>query len=294
MTNKNFGGTGVALVTPFDDNNSVDYGAFKKLLNHVTSGGADYLVVLGTTSESPTLTKAEKDEIVRFVVEYNNSRLPIVLGMGGNNTEELSKNLLEGNLEGIDAILSVAPYYNKPSQGGMFQHFIKLADASPVPVILYNVPARTGANLSAETTLRLAEHQNIIASKEASNDLEQCAVIVANCPSDFSLISGDDMHTLPIISIGGIGVISVIANALPNHFCAMVKNSIEGKSLEAVSSFYQLVELTRLIFREGNPAGVKGLLKQLDICDDGVRLPLISASNGLTALLAEELVKLRA
>ncbi len=293
MTSKKFKGTGVALVTPFDQNNQVDFGAFKRLLNHVTSGGVDYLVVLGTTSESPTLTQEEKTEILRFVADYNTSGLPVVLGMGGNNTKELVSRLSAEALQGVDAILSVTPYYNKPTQTGILEHFQRIADKSSVPVILYNVPARTSSNISAETTLQLAQHDNIIAIKEASGDLEQCAVIAAHCSTDFLLISGDDMHTLPILSIGGVGVISVIANALPEQFCGMVRNCINGRLAEATASFHQLVEFTRLIFEEGNPAGVKELLNQFDLCEKWVRLPLVAASNLLSTRIEKEISKIK-
>lgn len=291
MTNNKFIGTGVALVTPFDGENNIDFNAFKKLLDHVISGSVDYLVALGTTSESPTLNEQEKKEVVRFIIDYNASRLPIVLGLGGNNTQQLVGKLQGESLEGIDAILSVVPYYNKPTQDGLRSHFNKLADESPVPVILYNVPGRTSSNISADTTLKLAEHGNIVAIKEASGDLEQCAVIAANSPSDFSLISGDDMNTLPILSIGGVGVISVIANALPGQFCGMVRSYLNGNMSEAVTSFHQLIEYTRLIFEEGNPAGVKELLSQLGVCGNDVRLPLVSASKQLTDRIRDEILK---
>ncbi len=291
MTNNKFAGTGVALVTPFNSDNKIDFDAFTKLMDHVISGGVDYLVALGTTSESSTLNELEKRKVVQFIIDYNASRLPVILGLGGNNTRQLADKIRDSSLDGIDAILSVVPYYNKPTQNGLILHFKKLADESPVPLILYNVPGRTSSNITANTTLKLAEHSNIVAIKEASGDLEQCAIIAANSPSDFSLISGDDLSTLPILSIGGVGVISVIANALPVQFCEMVNCYLNGNTSDAVTSFHQMVEITRLIFEEGNPAGVKELLNQLEVCENGVRLPLVSASKELINRIRKELLK---
>ena len=216
--NERLKGTGVALVTPFNSSGGVDFNAFEKLLEHVSNGGVDYLVPLGTTAEVPTLTAVEKAEILEFVKANNPKQLPIVLGRGSNNTNELINSIADSNLEGVGALLSVVPYYSKPTQQGLIAHFGALADASPIPVILYNVPARTSCNLEAASTVELAAHPNIIGIKEASGSLEQCAVIASQMPDDFLRISGDDMITLPILSLGASGVISVIANALPMQF----------------------------------------------------------------------------
>jgi 4-hydroxy-tetrahydrodipicolinate synthase len=273
-------GTGVALVTPFDNNLAVDYKALKKLLKH-TAKGVDYYVVMGTTGESVTVTADEKKQVLQFVKENNESKLPIVYGIGGNNTDEVCKTLSSTDLKGVDAILSVSPYYNKPSQEGIYQHFVKVADASPLPIILYNVPGRTSSNLSAETTLRLASHKNIVGIKEASGNLEQCMKIVRNMPKDFLLISGDDMLTVALYALGGKGVISVLANAYPSIFRKMKDFAFEGNFAKANQEQFKLLDINGPMYEESNPVGLKLLLAEMGICSNAVRLPLVAASDSL-------------
>jgi 4-hydroxy-tetrahydrodipicolinate synthase len=278
-------GTGVALITPFTDNHEVDYTALKKLLKH-TAKGVDYYVVMGTTGESATVTKEEKKTILQFVKENNANGLPLVYGLGGNNTLEVLELLKQTDVKGVDALLSVSPYYNKPSQEGIYQHFKAIADASPVPVILYNVPARTSSNINAETTLRLAAHPNIIGIKEASGNLEQCMKIVKSMPKDFLLISGDDLLTLPIYSIGGKGVISVLANAFPVVFKKMKEHANTGSYEKAKQELFKILDMNAPMYEEGNPVGLKALLSQMGICTPAVRLPLVKASSTLTQKIA--------
>ena len=273
-------GTGVALVTPFDDNGQVDYRGLKKLLVH-TAKGVDYYVVLGTTGESATLTKEEKKNILSFVKDNNVKKLPIVFGIGGNNTQETIDTIKGTDLNGVDAILSVSPYYNKPSQEGIYQHFKAIADKCPTPVILYNVPGRTASNLTAETTLRLAKHLNVIGIKEASGNMEQCMKIVRDSRKDFMLISGDDMLTVPLNSIGAVGVISVLANAFPGIFKKIKESSIARNFSKASAEQFKLLEINGPMYEEGNPVGVKEILRLMNICGGNVRLPLIQASDGL-------------
>jgi 4-hydroxy-tetrahydrodipicolinate synthase len=281
----NLRGTGVALITPFTNNNAVDFAALSRLLQFTISEGIDYLVINGTTAESVTLTKAEKTDILAFVKQQVKNQVPIVYGVGGNCTAEIVELLSQIDLEGITAILSVSPYYNKPSQEGIYQHYTQVADASPVPVILYNVPGRTASNVTAETTLRLARHPNIIGTKEASGNLEQCMLIAKNKPQDFMLISGDDMLTLPMLTFGAEGVISVLANAFPGKFSRMVKLGLEYNFDEASKILFQLVELNPLMYEESNPVGVKAALEILGLCEPAVRLPLVEASPALKAKL---------
>lgn len=273
-------GTGVALVTPFTESLEVDYKALKKLLAH-TAKGADYYVVMGTTGESPTCTAEEKRDILQFVKANNPKNLPIVYGVGGNNTQEVLHVLKTTDFVGVDAILSVSPYYNKPSQEGIIQHYKSIADSSPVPVILYNVPGRTASNITADTTLRLAEHENIIGTKEASGQLEQCMKIARYAPKNFMLISGDDMLTVPIYSIGGRGVISVLANAFPVPFRKMKEHAFAGNYAKASQEQFRLLEINGPMYEEGNPVGVKYLLSTLGICGEAVRQPLLAASVSL-------------
>ena len=273
-------GTGVALVTPFDEKEKVDFRGLKKLLSH-TAKGVDYFVVMGTTGESATLNKVEKEKVLAFVKENNPKKLPIVYGIGGNNTHEVIETIKGSDFSGVDALLSVSPYYNKPSQEGIYRHFKAIADNSPVPIILYNVPGRTASNLTAETTLRLAKHPNIIGIKEASGNLEQCMKIAKEKPKDFMLISGDDMLTLPLYAIGAVGVISVLANAFPVIFKKMKEYSVGGNFTKAATEQFRLLEINGPMYEEGNPVGVKHVLKLMNICSSEVRLPLVSASANL-------------
>lgn len=277
---KKFFGTGVALITPFTSTGSVDYKALKKVLQH-TAKGVDYYVVMGTTGESATLSREEKKAVLQFVIDNNPKKLPIVYGIGGNNTHEVVETIKSTNFEGVDALLSVSPYYNKPSQEGIYQHFKAVADASPVPVILYNVPGRTASNITAETTLRLAAHKNIFAIKEASGNIEQCMKIAKAMPKDFLLISGDDLLTVPLYSIGAKGVISVLANAYPVVFQKMKEFSFAGDFAKASKEQFKILEINGPMYEEGNPVGVKQLMTDMGLCGNQVRLPLIEASEGL-------------
>lgn len=285
LTMKKLYGTGVALVTPFDQDLRVDFKALKKLLKH-TAKGVDYYVVMGTTGESATVTTEEKRQILQFVIDNNDSNLPIVYGIGGNNTAEVCNVLKSTDLKGVDAILSVSPYYNKPSQEGIYQHFLAVAEASPLPIILYNVPGRTASNLAAETTLRLAAHKNIIGIKEASGNLEQCMKIVKSMPKDFLLISGDDMLTVPLYALGGKGVISVLANAYPAIFKRMKDYAFDGNYAKANQEQFKLLDINGPMYEESNPVGLKALLSVMGVCSDAVRLPLVSASQALQKKIA--------
>jgi 4-hydroxy-tetrahydrodipicolinate synthase len=274
---KKFYGTGVALVTPFTQSLEIDYKALKKLLRH-TAKGVDYYVVMGTTAESPTVTMTEKESLLEFIKTNNLDKLPIVYGIGGNDTKKTIEEIGKTNLKGVDALLSVSPYYNKPSQEGIYQHFKMVADKSPVPVILYNVPGRTGSNITAETTLRLAEHPNIIGVKEASGNIEQCIKIAKYAPKDFLLISGDDMLTVALYALGGKGVISVLANPFPVIFKKMKENAFAGNYPKAAQEQYKISDINGPMYEEGNPVGAKYLLSKLGIAEPYVRLPLVTAS----------------
>lgn len=288
-----FTGAGVALITPFNEDKSVDYNALDRLIESQVSGGTDYLVVLGTTAETPTLSDDEKKEIVRFVIEKNAGRLKIVVGMGGNNTHSLVQSIQKTNFEGIDAILSVTPYYNKPTQEGLFQHFKAVVEACPVPVILYNVPGRTGVNMDADTTLRIARlSEKVVAVKEASGDLGQFAKIISKAPSYFKLISGDDGLTLPSVTMGAIGVISVIANALPEKLSQLTHSALLGDTATSGQLHLEMAEMLKLIFKDGNPAGVKALMKMMGTVKNELRLPLVPASEATIALIEAELEKI--
>ena len=274
-----FKGIGVALATPFLDDKSIDFESLKRLIDHVIAGGVDYLVVLGTTGESATLTASEKAQVLKASVEYNKGRVPLMLGLGGNATQKLLDEIEATEFYGVASILSVSPYYNKPTQEGIIAQYKALADASPVPLVLYNIPGRTMSNLTASTTLALSHHPNIVGIKEASGNLEQCMQIAASMPKDFLLLSGDDLLTKPILSIGGSGVISVLANAIPATF----KILIEGDSKASLEAAYSLLELNSLMYQEGNPVGLKNLLLQQGILSsDQVRLPLLRASKDLS------------
>jgi 4-hydroxy-tetrahydrodipicolinate synthase len=294
----NFGGLGVALVTPFNDNGLVDYSGLQKLVEHQVSNGTDYLVVQGTTGESATLTNEEKKAVLDFIVEVNASRLPVVLGIGGNNTSHVSNQLESLNSKGIDGILSVSPYYNKPSQKGIIQHYNTIASSTDLPIILYNVPGRTSSNLSPESTLELANTvDNIVAVKEASGNLEQIMTLINKRPEGFLVLSGDDALTLPHLSVGGDGVISVVANAFPKRFSTMVHAAIDGDFNLAREKHYELFEIIQQLFADGNPGGVKHVLKLLNICSDSLRLPLVKVNSQtadnlykLTANLGEQVI----
>ncbi|MGY6744223.1 MAG: 4-hydroxy-tetrahydrodipicolinate synthase [Cecembia sp.] len=272
-----FHGTGIALITPFHEDGAIDFDGLKKVVDHVTKGGADYLVVQGTTGETATLSKEEKKEVLKAVLEFNAGRLPIVYGLGGNNTQGLIDEIQATDFKGIDAILSVSPYYNKPSQAGIIAHYHALADACPVPVILYNVPGRTMSNISYQTTLELSKHPNIIGIKEASGDLSQCMRIAAKMPEDFLLISGDDILTPSMRVIGGHGVISVLANAYPEIFRDICHADLETSKKAA----FKLLDINPMMYEESNPVGLKFLMKELGLCGDAVRLPLVKASESL-------------
>ena len=276
MADINLRGMGVALITPFKEDGSVDYEALDRLVDYQLQNGTDYFVVLGTTAETPTLTEEEKKKIIELVVTKVRGRIPIVLGVGGNCTRAVVDNLKNGNFEGIDAILSVVPYYNKPSQEGIYQHYKAIAEATELPVILYNVPGRTGVNMTAETTLRIArEFKNVIAVKEASGNITQMDDIIKNKPENFSVISGDDGLTFPLITLGAVGVISVIGNAFPREFSRMVRLALAGDYDSARTIHHRFTELFSLLFVDGNPAGVKSMLNMMGFIENRLRLPLV-------------------
>ena len=276
MARNKFRGLGVALVTPFQADGMVDYTALRRLLDYQLSNGIDLLCVLGTTAETPTLTAEEKQNIIQLVQEKVQGKVPILLGMGGNNTAAIVEQVRTTNFKGIDGILCVCPYYNKPSQEGLYQHFKTIAAASPVSVVLYNVPGRTGVNMTAETTLRLArECENIVAIKEASGNFTQIDDIIKNKPADFDVISGDDGITFPLITLGAAGVISVIGNALPKEFSRMVRLALNGDYNNALTIHHKFTELFKLLFVDGNPAGVKAMLSSMGLIQNELRLPLV-------------------
>lgn len=288
---KNFKGTGVALVTPFNNEGKVDFEALTALLDHTTK--VDYYVVLGTTAESVTLTKEERHEVVRHVVEYNQGRKPIAVGIGGNNTMDVIAQMQSFDLSGVDAILSVVPYYNKPTQGGIYAHYAEIIKAAPLPIILYNVPGRTGVNMAAETTLKLARNfgGKLVGVKEASGNLSQAAYILRDRPKGFLVISGDDNLTLPMIALGGDGVISVSANCFPAKMCAMVQFALNSQMEVAAALSLELWEATDLLFAEGNPSGAKMALSCKGIMRSDVRLPLIAASSTLREKMEAQIRK---
>ena len=293
-----FRGLGVALVTPFRGNGQIDYAGLERLIEHQITGGVDYVVSMGTTGESVTLTKAEKKQLLAETIAFVRNRIPVVLGVGGNNTAEVIETLGGFEMDGVDAILSVSPYYNKPTQEGIYQHYKAIAQVAMRPIILYNVPGRTGSNMTAETTVRLArDFANIIAIKEASANLEQMGRILKHKPKDFMLISGDDSLTLPIIAMGGVGVISVAGNALPQECGLLVNAALSGDLATARKEHLRLIEVIDLLFAEGNPGGIKEVLKVLGICGDTMRLPLVNVSEATAkklyhALADAEVVKL--
>jgi 4-hydroxy-tetrahydrodipicolinate synthase len=275
-----FRGLGVALITPFRPNGAIDYAALQVVVEHQINGGIDYLVVMGTTGESVTLAPEEKKQLLEQVIEVVKNRVPIVLGVGGNNTAEVVHQLETYDLSGVDGILSVSPYYNKPTQEGIYQHYRALAQASLLPILLYNVPGRTASNITADTTLRLArDFKNIVGIKEASGNLDQIATILKHRPKDFLVISGDDALTLPILALGGDGVISVVGNALPSQFARLVESGMAGDLLSARREHFKLLEFMTAIFLDGNPAGIKEAMKDLGLCGSALRLPLVNVSE---------------
>ena len=276
-------GTGVALVTPFTPTGAVDMAAWRRLIDFTIDGGVEYLVINGTTGESPTTTAAEKTDLLHVAREHAAGRVPLVYGIGGNDTAAVAQLLRDTDLTGVAAILSASPAYNKPSQAGLLAHYQHIAEASPLPVLLYNVPSRTGSNLAADTALKLAQHPNIIGLKEASGNMEQCLAILAGKPADFLFLSGDDMLTLPLIACGSQGIISVMANAFPRKFSDMTRAALAGDLTRAQHLLFGLVPLNPLMYEEGNPVGVKAALALQGVCDAAVRLPLAPASEGLTA-----------
>lgn len=279
---QSFVGTGVALVTPFKKDFSVDTEALVRIVNFVIDGGVEYLVVLGTTGEPATLTNDEKELVIKTIVEANKGRLPLVLGVGGNNTAQVVEELKTRDFSDFSAILSVSPYYNKPTQEGIYQHFSAIAKASPVPVILYNVPGRTASNVLPSTVIRLAnEFKNVIAIKEAAGDIVQAMKLIQTKPKDFLVISGDDMVTLPMVLAGGAGVISVIGEGFPRQFSDMVRLGLERKVDEAYALHYQIADSIDMIFEQGNPAGIKEVHKALGLSENTVRLPLVSVNQDL-------------
>ncbi len=276
------------MVTPFNVDGSINFTHLDNLTNHLINGGVEYLVVMGTTGESVTLTKQEKDDVLDAVVTTTDVRVPVILGVGGNNTAEVCAQLNGLNPTGLTAILSVSPAYNKPTQEGIYQHYSAISDCSPLPIILYNVPGRTSSNITAETTLRLArDFENIVAIKEASGSLDQCMKIIKDRPEGFLVISGDDNFSLPLIASGGDGVISVVANTLPREYSDLIRASLTGDFETARKLQYRLFDIVNLLFVEGNPAGVKCALRELGVCEENVRLPLVQVSEKLRSELSE-------
>ena len=283
-----FIGTGVALVTPFFEDGSVDFDGLERLVNFQIDNGINYLVVLGTTGEPATLSNEEKEAVKSKIIEVNNGRLPLVLGIGGNNTAAVVDEIKSTDLTSFDAILSVSPYYNKPTQEGIYQHFKAVAESTDKPIILYNVPGRTSSNMSPEVVVRLAnDFDNVIAVKEAKGDMVQAMRIIQHAPKDFLVISGDDMIALPMVLAGGAGVISVIGQGLPKMFSDLIQLGLDGKPQEAYELQYKVVDSIDLIFEEGNPAGIKAMLQKLGVSEDAVRLPLVKASESLQTRISD-------
>jgi 4-hydroxy-tetrahydrodipicolinate synthase len=293
MKNNIFKGTGVALVTPFKQDFSVDTEALVRIVVHVIDNGADFLVVLGTTSEAPTLTDDEKNLVISTILKANNGRLPVLLGMGGNNTQAVVEAIKAQDFSGIQGILSVVPYYNKPNQRGMRAHFETIADACPVPVVVYNVPSRVGVNLQAATCVELAKHPNIIAVKEASGNLQQIMEILRDKPADFDVLSGDDGITQPLMALGATGVISVAANAYTAPFSRMMHAMKDGRTDETLRLHYAMLRMNQLIFADGNPAGIKCLMSHMGLCENVLRLPLVTVSDKVEDDIVEEWKQLK-
>ena len=283
-----FIGTGVALVTPFKDDLSVDFDALVKLVNYNIENGTDYLVINGTTGESGTISEDEKQEVINVIIKTNNKRLPLILGVGGNNTSLVVEELKTRNFTGLDGILSVAPYYSKPTQEGFYQHFKAIAQATELPIILYNVPGRTSKNMEPATTLRLANNfDNIVAVKEAGNNKQQYYALLKDKPKDFLIISGDDDLALGVTLAGGSGVISVIGQAFPKQFSTMINHGLRGNNKEGYEIHYKMMDIINYIFEENNPAGIKTVLQELEICKENVRLPLVKSSPQLKIKIAK-------
>jgi 4-hydroxy-tetrahydrodipicolinate synthase len=285
-------GSGVALVTPFTTQGAVDYTGLSVLIDHCISGGINYLVSLGTTGESATLTADEKAQVLRHTVQHTAGRVPVIAGFGGNNTATVINNIQQADLSGISAILSVSPYYNKPTQAGIIAHYRAIAAASPLPIILYNVPGRTGSNISAETTATLSQEKNIIGIKEASGNMSQCMQVVMTTPKDFLKLSGDDNITLPLIALGFDGVISVSGQGFPKQFSSMVRKALNGDYTAARALHYPLVNVTDMLFAEGNPGGIKYVLELLGVCQSHLRLPLVDISDGLKQQIKTQVEKI--
>ncbi len=283
-----FRGTGVAVITPFNEDKSVDFDSLTKVLEHIISNKMEYIVSLGTTGESATMDQKDKEAVLEHTVKVVNGRVPIIAGFGGNDTQQVIDSIKAYHFEGIDGILSVSPYYNKPSQEGIYQHYMAIDTIAPRPIMLYNVPSRTSSNISAETTLRLArDAKNIFAIKEASGDLAQCMEIVKNKPKDFLVISGDDILTLPMLSFGMDGLVSVIGNAYPYETSELVRQGLAGNFSEASKYHYKLLDMMNLIFEEGNPAGIKYVAHSLGLCKNELRLPMIPATEKLSKRIKE-------
>ena len=285
-----FKGLGVAMVTPFNADGSIDYLGLERLTNHLVDGGVNYLVVMGTTGENPTINNEEQQAILQKIKEVNARRLPIVFGIGGNSTAAVVERLKSENLEGVDGILCVSPYYNKPSQEGIYQHYKAVSDATPLPVIMYNVPGRTGSLVSAETTLRIAQLPSIVCTKEASGSLDICMDVIRGAPEDFGVISGDDNYTMPYIAAGMQGVISVLGNAYPKEFSQMVNYALDGDFKNAKHLHYKLLPLMKAIFMDGNPGGVKYILNKLGICQNEFRLPVVPVNKTTEKVLDEAML----
>lgn len=292
MIHNKFKGLGIALITPFKSDGSIDYDALIRLVEYQIKNGIDFLCIMGTTAETPCLTKEEKAKLKNLLVERVAGRVPLLMGCGGNNTAAVVEELEKGDWKGIDGVLSVCPYYNKPSQEGLYQHYKALSKASPLPIVLYNVPGRTGVNMTAETTLRLAhDFENIVAIKEASGNITQMDDIIKNKPDNFDVISGDDGITFPLITLGAVGVISVIGNALPAEFSRMVRLALNGEYETARAIHHKFAELFKLLFVDGNPAGVKAMLHAMGMIENQLRLPLVptrlTTMEKISAILKE-------
>lgn len=291
---KKFKGTGVAVITPFKNDLSIDFAAMGRIIEHIIAGGVNYIVLLGTTGESSTINREEKNALASFAVEAIGKRVPLVLGIGGNNTSEIVSFIRQSDMNGVDAILSVAPYYNKPCQKGLFQHFRQIALASPVPVILYNVPSRTASNILPETCLELAKAcDNIIGIKESSGNYENIMKIIKDKPDNFLVISGNDMDVLTVTAVGGAGVISVLANAYPAECSEMVQQALKYNFKIAREIQFKFLEITELLFAEGNPGGIKAIMSNMNLCQNNLRLPLIPVSRSMQTRIARAMEALK-